>query len=522
MGLEPEEFSMFMRFGPSTIHTYTSTQKTSQSERYRIYDMKHLYGQYPALAELPADQLKYGKILALEATLNLHKPEQLKKGCDLGILFAFRGRPMYQPPSVVCHTKLYNNGMRIVHTNDVIQTAREGVYVKPDIDNVDVVELDDKTIQYAVPFRSTFWAPSLYRLANMAHEADTLALNSSDGDSHKRVQTLRHEVLTSISNITAVQELVAMHRSCSAPQTVLTIHWSFEQAVKGQKGLTTRRVLEISDLFNEPTPTSAHTSTANESFNSLDVFDFSQPVEPYFGTSTALQSPIQFPTDANAWTTPGCSNLGVPSSTNMALQCTNEIDFTGGHIALTFDDTQHAAQPFMQPFDTSATSALGLDMTALGDMPTDPLLLSQYTRPWNTGFESLFDTPTTAFPNDTAFHAPIPIAAMLPSQHDHDSDTMAGEMEIHTSMPTHGQFEVAYRNEFGNTHGHHQGFAGASASEAEIEQHLGQVRAEMAEKEMEGQDGQQGQQQQIMDEDEGHGCTRCTGLGFCACVPGAY
>lgn len=538
MGLEPEEFSMFMRSGQDTIHTYTSTEEHSQPECSHVYGIKDLYDQYPALVELPADRLKYGKFLALKATLVLHKPEQMKKGCDLGILFALCGRPMYQPPSVVCYTKLYNNGMRIVHTNDVIRTVGEGAHVKPDADKVDVVELQNGNIQYAVPFRSTFWAASLYRLANIAYEADTLAANPSAADAHERVQSLRHEVSASISNITAVQELVATHPLSNTPQTVLTILWSFQQAAEGHDGLTTRRILEISELLDEFTPNSTQPTTMkSESFDSLDVYDFSQPVEPYYGSSATLQSPIQFPTDSTTWTPPGCSDLGVPSYSDTTLHCSNEIDFTGGHVALTFDDSQHSQQPLPQSFDTGVTSALNLDMT-LSDMPTDPILLSQY-RPWTTNaFEGLFDTTNTSYSSDTAFHAPVPTAAVLPSQHDNTGDSVEEEMDMHVVLPTHGQFEVAYRSEFGDAHAHHQAFAGASASEAEMEQHRSQedyskmgqhlspeVDSEVATEEIDPKGGQQQRQQtspQVIGGDGGHGCTRCAGLRFCVCVSLGY
>lgn len=532
--LELEEFKMYMRTPehidppPKTLHTYTTYNAHRSDGRLQdihIQDTTQLNQSYPELASLQSSRLRRGRFLAIEATLALHDPAQvLNNQIELAISYAFQGLATCSLPRVACRTRMYKNGVR----EDVSKsTAYDDVPVTPTKD-----ANGNTRNQYVVlNFRSTFWAPTIWRLARDQQTADILATRSLEQDEtlesrQAQISAMRESVQSSLRGITAVQEfVVATSSRSSETQLVLTIHWSFRQAREGEAGTTAWRNLLLPGVVDQQRSLSplaqydfaapARMDPFDASLGSLGVaqggvetFDFSQPVGGYHlpnsvsesndgvaGLST-LQSPISFAADpgaanangVNTWT--AASDSALPSTTIDLHQqrnyqyAANDIDFTGGHIAITLtDDSQDhaiASAPQDRNFDSHdqvyntsqdqhysisqdhqyesqdqyiGSHGLPTDLN-LDGIHTDPLLLQSFgtgNAPWDTtalhaNSESFFDvsaTGTTAAPAVSSFQTSddhgiymgergftAPVAAMVnlpPEEHQNDHHNQSFE-----------------------------------------------------------------------------------------------
>ncbi|KAF1347736.1 TEA/ATTS domain family-domain-containing protein [Delphinella strobiligena] len=404
--LELEEFKMYMRTPehidppPKTLHTYTTYNAHRSDGRLQdshIQDTMQLQQAYPELASLQSSRVRRGRFIAIEATLALHDPAQVSTNqIELAISYAFQGPASCPSPRVACRTRMYKNGVR----EDISKsTAYDDIPVTPTKD-----AKGDTRNQYVVlNFRSTFWAPTIWRLARDQQTANILATRTLEQNEtlesrQAQISAIRESVQSSLRGITAVQEFVVATPSRSGgTQVVLTIHWSFRQAREGEAGTTAWRNLflpgavdqqrSLSPLAQYDLAAPARMDPFDASLGSLGVaqggvqtFDFSQPVGGYCITNSVsesnegivglstLQSPISFAADSGAANANGhntwnaANDDALPSTTFDVHQprnyqyAANDSDFTGGRIAMTFtDDSQDhaiASAPQGHNFDT--------------------------------------------------------------------------------------------------------------------------------------------------------------------------
>lgn len=412
-----------------------------------IRDADQMDDFYPELSYMQPDRLHHSaRFISVHSNISLHDPRAIaaqapNNKIELAISLVFSGpalHPAYQQLRLACCTKLYHNGV----PTDLDPTTETPI--SPNFDMIEPSSVIDTSgrprNQYVVlNFRSTFWAETIWRLARDKQAANGLATRPLEvgemlEDRQAKINDLREDVSRGLSGVTAVQEFAAARADGKDKKIVLTIIWSFAQAREGEPGSTVQRDIILphgsgisggggdEDKNTSPDPSMLKYDfslpplppvTKMESFDStlgmvgVEDFDFAQHMDGYgiptavstvgnIGLST-LQSPISFSADGGApnvgagvW---GSNNGLIPSTTIIdggghqddynPQQYSNDTDFTGGHIDLTFaggvgaaDDSQQtsASHDFesQEHYDTSQGLVADLDMDALH---TDPLLL---------------------------------------------------------------------------------------------------------------------------------------------------
>ncbi|KAH0376248.1 hypothetical protein KCU92_g9874, partial [Aureobasidium melanogenum] len=486
--LQPEEFCMFMRSckGSETLHTYSATEGFNPSS-YFVQTQAELYDCFPGLANVPLERFARGKFLALHVPIVLHS-KNLVGDTELAIRWVFKAPARNPPISISSRTRLYLNGRpmycdrlgnRQFYDNQNFELTEEmhqdWLNFTKEYDAAEVPENNDAldvnsnghyssnggTIQYYVPFSSTFWARYLYHVVLLQRQATDLENrplqpDETSEDRHDQLSKKCLEVSSALGELTAVQEIIA-RSELGEPQVVLTVHFSFSHAASKEAAVTTWQYLDMASAFDDAIPLSAggvsqiSQSASDSQESALSVqdaygggshdyagFDLSAVnsghhyPDPTHKSTNELASPIELhDTQATAgyntsWLLPtSTSDLDhlaatvldplLPHNSQANLQQhnlhdVNSFDFSNGNISISLDSSAlspHPPLPQSSAAFSSAIDALDLDLAA-----TDPLLLqpSRTTTPWLTSsnatptdYGALFSQPhspaTAAFPD---------------------------------------------------------------------------------------------------------------------------
>jgi transcriptional enhancer factor len=210
----------------------------------------------------------------------------------------------------------------------------------------------------------------------------------------------REEVRRLIDGITATQEIVAQTEHGGA-ETLLVIFWKFKLSSGSQGQASWHRLLL-------PSVSAAHYNESSQD-ESLDSFMYNLPYDyasPSQQIQPGLQSPFEYEQDSSSGsaltsgTWPASLDDGINTAPANAVDFTgdNSLDFTGGSINVSYDDTN---------FDFSNFDSTAFSLDTAGDFVTDPIL-EQYSQPdystqYCDSYANSFDTQQSISASDASF-----------------------------------------------------------------------------------------------------------------------
>ncbi|KAK4989637.1 hypothetical protein LTR50_003104 [Elasticomyces elasticus] len=374
--LEPIDFSMFVQDPhaskePKILYTYTQFADQPRLPDLRLDDPASLERAYPQLAMMHSNGSLDCPVIVAEASIEILSAS-LPQGLEMGISFELSSARAHSPPSLKWCLGFFENGKHID------ESAMENV--------TNAFPMNDSNV-YSIPFGSHFWAVKFHTLGNRLQEAQRILMADPETLDHtsyeqrmvKAVQ-IREHVAASLSNLTAVQEIIDE----SNGTRMLVIYWTFRQAPSGTKGQTTWR-----ELFLPPSIPDSQLEPKLMEFGATKFEDFSQTsfdfqVPPVDTPQSYNQPTLQSPIELNAlphlsvnlppaeWPVASASSQDVITTPDYAQD--NAMDFTGGHININMQ-----SMPPMEPFDLPGSMDFAAPLTGQDDLPQQ----QQYPRAWD-------------------------------------------------------------------------------------------------------------------------------------------
>jgi transcriptional enhancer factor len=360
------------------LHTYTASIAQPNSPDENLHDWPTVSSAYPQLAKLHSERPLNCNIVAAQASIALTTETwKDQKNVELGISFSCRSHHLPVDAKISCWNRFYKDGS---YVNDGCRP-----------DEVQLLQNEQGRMEAQVKFGSKFWASNLACLATRLRNGIDPMTGSSNS---------REEVRRLIDGITATQEIVAQTEHGGA-ETLLVIFWKFKLSSGSQGQASWHRLLL-------PSVSAAHYNESSQD-ESLDSFMYNLPYDyasPSQQIQPGLQSPFEYEQDSSSGsaltsgTWPASLDDGINTAPANAVDFTgdNSLDFTGGSINVSYDDTN---------FDFSNFDSTAFSLDTAGDFVTDPIL-EQYSQPdystqYCDSYANSFDTQQSISASDASF-----------------------------------------------------------------------------------------------------------------------
>lgn len=331
---EPVDFEMFVQQKldddhVTRLHTYTASLENSLQHQVPL-DSRSLERDYRLLACIHRRRPLDCNVLTASASLgfpkNNFKDEKGNpiEGVELGISFLCRSRQLPAGTPIYCSNMFYQDGSLLKDFSSRTESRMTATE-------------DGKDVETQLKFGSTFWAKHLGYIATKLNNEASLGKDATN------------EMRAYLDSIEAFQEIVTPAAD-GTPERLLIINWKFRLSASG-RGSTYWAQVNLPSLSS--VPTEGYTIAAAEQTSSqhrekgrvdsvhAEYFDTTATSLPPFTDSQlqpALQSPFEYDTGTSNWA-PAATNSydDQPLSASAIEFPSNDFDFTGGNINLTYD-----------------------------------------------------------------------------------------------------------------------------------------------------------------------------------------
>lgn len=359
---EPVDFEMFVQQKldderVTRLHTYTSSPENSLQHQVAL-DSRSLERDFRLLACIHRHRPLDCNVLTASASLAFPKSNfkdqkgNAIEGIELGISFLCRSRQLAPDTPIYCSNMFYQEGQLLKNFSSRTESRMTATE-------------DGKGVETQLKFGSTFWAKHLGYIANKLNGEASLGKDATN------------EVRAYLDAIEAFQEIVTLGAD-GTPERLLMINWKFRLS-GSERGSTYWAQVNLPSLSSAPTdgytiaaaeqPSSQHHQKGRVDSVHAEYFDATATTLPPFTDSQALQpalqSPFEYDTGTSNWAPATTNSYDDQSLSASAIEFpSNDFDFTGGNINLTYDPNLD--------FSTFDSSAFNFDTDF--NSTTDPSL----------------------------------------------------------------------------------------------------------------------------------------------------